>query len=145
MDKSPIQERIEQFIQCKGLSVSRFEKTVGLSNGFVRNMDKGMSTDKVMRISDVFPDLNILWLITGNGTMLTTDTATSGNDEDRELLRQLAQNLQNQLDVQSRTIQDLTEQNKSLMQIISSQLELMKQSSSQDTAKTSIQLVREKQ
>ena len=127
MDKSPIQERVEQFIQYKGLSNSRFEKTVGLSNGFVRNMDKGMSTDKLMKISEFFPDLNILWLITGQGTMLAVDAAPSSNDEDRELLRQLANSLQVQLEVQQRTIQDLTEQNKSLMQIISSQLELMKQ------------------
>lgn len=127
MDKSPIQERTEQFIQYKGLSVSRFEKSVGLSNGFVRNMDKGMSTDKVMRISEIYPDLNILWLISGKGTMLTTDSLPSSSDEDRELLRQLAQSLQTQLDAQQRTIQDLTEQNKSLMQIISGQLELMKQ------------------
>ena len=127
MNKSPIQERTEQFIQYKGLSVSRFEKSVGLSNGFVRNMDKGMSTDKVMRISEIYPDLNILWLISGKGTMLTTDSLPSSSDEDRELLRQLAQSLQTQLDAQQRTIQDLTEQNKSLMQIISGQLELMKQ------------------
>ena len=127
MDKSPIQERVEQFIQYKGLSNSRFEKTVGLSNGFVRNMDKGMSTDKLMKISEIFPDLNILWLITGQGTMLAVDAAPSSNDEDRELLHQLANSLQVQLEAQQRTIQDLTEQNKSLMQIISSQLELMKQ------------------
>lgn len=127
MDKSPIQERVEQFIQYKGLSNSRFEKTVGLSNGFVRNMDKGMSTDKLMKISEFFPDLNILWLITGQGTMLAVDAAPSSNDEDRELLRQLTQTIQTQLDAQQRTIQDLTDQNKSLMQIISGQIELMKQ------------------
>lgn len=136
MDKSPIQERIEQFIQYKGLTNSRFEKTVGLSNGFVRNMDKGMSTDKVMRISDTYPDLNVLWLITGEGQMLATGMPTTASNEDNTMLHQLIASLQKQLDVQVQTIAELTEQNKSLMQIISGQLEILKQSSSQSPTAT---------
>lgn len=126
MEKSAIQTRVEQYIKYKGLTNSRFEKQVGLSNGFVRNMDKGMSTDKVMRISEEFPDLNVLWLITGKGSMLTAGTPAESSEDDQSFVHRMAETLRKQLEAQQTTIQSLTEQNKVLLQVIESQLELIK-------------------
>ena len=126
MEKSAIQTRVEQYIKYKGLTNSRFEKQVGLSNGFVRNMDKGMSTDKVMRISEEFPELNILWLITGKGSMLATGTPVESSKDNQPFVHRMAETLRKQLEAQQTTIQSLTEQNKVLLQVIESQLELIK-------------------
>ena len=126
MEKSAIQTRVEQYIKYKGLTNSRFEKQVGLSNGFVRNMDKGMSTDKVMRISEEFPELNILWLITGKGSMLATGTPVESNEDNQPFVHRMVETLRKQLESQQTTIQSLTEQNKVLLQVIESQLELIK-------------------
>lgn len=83
-----IQERIIEYLEWRGISKYRFYKDTGLSNGF---LDKGGSigTDKCERIISVYPDINIEWLITGRGSMLTPNTrckqATSTiNDQESE-------------------------------------------------------------
>lgn len=65
-----VKDRLVAFIKHKGLSQSRFEKSVGLSNGFVNNISKGIGADKLQRILCVYPDLNTSWLLTGEGEML---------------------------------------------------------------------------
>lgn len=62
-----IKERINEFIKLKGLSVLNFEKQCGLSNGFVRKIVNTITVDKMLNILSAFPDLNINWLLTGNG------------------------------------------------------------------------------
>lgn len=75
-------ERIKQFIDCKGLSVSAFEKSVGMSNAsFGKSLkNKGaIGTDKLENILKVYPELSATWLLTGRGDMLKQ---TSGADGD---------------------------------------------------------------
>lgn len=75
-------ERIKQFIDCKGLSVSAFEKSVGMSNAsFGKSLkNKGaIGTDKLENILKVYPELSATWLLTGCGDMLKQ---TSGADGD---------------------------------------------------------------
>lgn len=69
-----VKERLIAFIKEKGLSQSRFEKSVGLSNGFVNNISKGIGADKLQKILCVYPDLNSIWLLTGEGGMLKKDS-----------------------------------------------------------------------
>lgn len=42
----------------------------GFSTGFVYNMRVSMQPDKAMRIANTFPDINIGWLLTGEGEMI---------------------------------------------------------------------------
>lgn len=75
-------ERIKQFIDCKGLSVSAFEKSVGMSNAsFGKSLkNKGaIGTDKLENILKVYPELSATWLLTGRGDTLKQ---TSGADGD---------------------------------------------------------------
>lgn len=67
-----VKDRLVAFIKHKGLSQSRFEKSVGLSNGFVNNISKGIGADKLQRILCVYPDLNSDWLLNGVGDMVTS-------------------------------------------------------------------------
>ena len=52
-----VKERLIEFIKYKGLSLSKFEKYVGLSNGYVYNISKGIGSDKLQRILAKFPEL----------------------------------------------------------------------------------------
>lgn len=69
-----VKQRLIEFIKQKGLSQSRFEKAVGLSNGYVNNISKGIGADKLQRITEKFPCLNAGWLLTGKGEMLKANT-----------------------------------------------------------------------
>lgn len=65
-----VKERIIQFIKYKQISKTSFEKQVGLSNGFVNNIRISIQPKTLLKISEIFPDLNTSWLLTGNGSML---------------------------------------------------------------------------
>lgn len=62
-------ERIIDFIKSKGLSISSFEKSIGKATNYIRN-SKSFTSNVLSTIMDVYPDLNIEWLITGKGDML---------------------------------------------------------------------------
>lgn len=63
-------ERLLIFINNLGLAVSRFEKTVELSNGYVNNIRKSISHDVLEKITSTYPQLEKKWLILGEGEML---------------------------------------------------------------------------
>lgn len=64
------QTRLMQFIKTRGLTIAAFERKCGLSNGYVKNMKKGIGSNKVEDILRAFPELNRVWLVTGEGEMI---------------------------------------------------------------------------
>lgn len=65
-----IRDRIRNFAKTQDLSVRQFERRASLSNGFVGSMTGGITTEKLLQISNAFPTLNVEWLLTGEGPML---------------------------------------------------------------------------
>lgn len=66
----PIGERLSLFAKKKGFkSIRQFEIDTDLPNGFV---GKSLSISKArqLQIQSAFPDLNMAWLLTGEGEML---------------------------------------------------------------------------
>lgn len=72
-----VKDRLKLFIASKGLTNQRFESEVGLSNGYVANMRKGVGNDALERISNKFPELNKSWLLTGEGNMLKEQSVST--------------------------------------------------------------------
>jgi len=50
-----VKQRLVRFIKYKGLGQSKFEKLVGLSNGYISNLKSNPSPEKIMNIFGVFP------------------------------------------------------------------------------------------
>ena len=67
-----IVDRIKQIIEYKGISTRRFCVEVGISNGFFDKV-KDIGTEKVLKIIKKYPDISLIWLITGNGKMILDD------------------------------------------------------------------------
>lgn len=66
-------DRIKQYLDIKGISVSAFERSVGMSNAsFGKSLKKGgaIGTDKLENILSVYPDISVEWLFSGKGSML---------------------------------------------------------------------------
>lgn len=76
-------ERINMFIKHLDISVSMFEKNCGLSNGAVSKIGFGTRHSTLDKISKVYPQLNIPWLLTGEGEMLN-DTALQSKEQEAE-------------------------------------------------------------
>lgn len=74
-----LKSRVLEYCEAKGLSIAAFERAAGLSNGFFKESSRNPRADKRKQISAAFPDLNIKWLLTGEGDMLIGST-NNGND-----------------------------------------------------------------
>lgn len=70
-----MKERILQIIEALGITVQQFELNVGLSNGAVSKMGDNTRRSTLDKISIVYPNVNISWLLTGEGSMLNTTKA----------------------------------------------------------------------
>lgn len=66
-----LKERLLQFIEYKGLDKAGFEREADLSNGFVDKSGDNTRKKTLDKISNAFPDLNIAWLRTGEGSMIS--------------------------------------------------------------------------
>ena len=68
--------RIKKYIDYKGISISAFEKSVGMSNAsYGKSLKSGgtIGGDKLEKILTIYSDLNPEWLLTGNGNMLRSE------------------------------------------------------------------------
>ena len=117
-----VKERLRTFIASKDMSVRRFEILCGFPNSFVSNIKRTTSPARLEVIASKFPELNITWLMTGNGEMLNTsyleNREVSHIDSESAELMQHCEKLLAQLDRQQTQIKTLIEQNNRLLQLL---------------------------
>lgn len=68
-----VKQRLKTYLDSKGLSQLSFCKTLKVSTGYISSMRKSISPDKISSIAANYPDLNITWLLTGQGSMLNDE------------------------------------------------------------------------
>ena len=67
-----MQERLNQIIEKKGLTATKFAAMIGVNASTISHILAGRNKpgfDIINNIAKTFPDLNLTWLITGNGSM----------------------------------------------------------------------------
>jgi len=71
-------ERIHLYLQFKSISPHSFEKRIGLSNGYfskqLRNLGS-VGSDILIKIDEYYAELNILWVLNGQGQMIAPHEA----------------------------------------------------------------------
>lgn len=75
-----ILERIKEYIDFKKLTISAFERSIGMSNAsFGKSLKNGgaIGTDKLENILNTYTDINPQWLLTGKGEMLKNEDSAS--------------------------------------------------------------------
>lgn len=70
-----VKERLEQFCEYRGISIGAFCREAKISNSYFSNVKGPMGTSIRGKIKKAYEDLNITWLITGEGDMLNTTQA----------------------------------------------------------------------
>lgn len=66
-------DRLMKFIAFAGLSARQFDLSIGAANGYTLRMRKNnasIGSDVIENILNVYPQINVEWLITGKGEML---------------------------------------------------------------------------
>lgn len=76
---SGVKDRLLRFIQEIGISTAEFERSIGVSGGYVSNISKSIQPDKLEIISRIYPSLNIEWLLINNGKMTKPHKVNSIN------------------------------------------------------------------
>jgi hypothetical protein len=78
-------DRLYRFIKSKQMLASKFEEVCNISNGYLGKQLKAkgaIGSDIMERIHNVYPELNLMWLITGKGTMLVDPGLHKKEDAD---------------------------------------------------------------
>jgi len=77
--ETTVKERLIFFLSYKKIGQNRFEKESGISNGYISHLKSSIGSDVLTKIINTYNDLNIVWLLTGNGEMLNVETKESGD------------------------------------------------------------------
>lgn len=64
-----IKERLIEYIRLNKIPTAKFERSCGLSNGYVKSIKKNPGIEKIDNILRNYPDINREWLLTGHGDM----------------------------------------------------------------------------
>lgn len=85
-----LKDRILAIIDHYGITANKFSEKIGMSRAFVKNMNDEISTKPLRNILLMFPDINIKWLITGEGEMLLEN---ANQDKKIELTEKISPNI----------------------------------------------------
>lgn len=70
-----VKTRLTEFLKYIGIGQAKFAEKAGLSRGFVNNIGDSITKRSLLKILSVYPDLNVNWLLTGEGEMLKSGSA----------------------------------------------------------------------
>jgi len=76
-----VKSRLSDFREHKGIKVRPFEASIGVSNGYLKQLKNIPSNEILERIYLTYPELSRVWLLTGEGEMLTRKEETTSSDE----------------------------------------------------------------
>lgn len=65
-----IKDRARIFVKSQQTTMKAFEESINASNGYINNISRSISLEKIDLIVEKYPILNIEWLLTGKGDML---------------------------------------------------------------------------
>ena len=81
--ESTVKERLMLYLKTKKISQSEFGRTIGVSSAYVSSIRKSIDKDKLRLIQEAYPDLNLDWLLYGEGDMLLT--VSQGNASNMQI------------------------------------------------------------
>jgi len=112
-------DRILIFIKHSGISARQFDISIGASNGYTLRMKKNhasVGSDMIETIVRVYPQLNLIWLITGEGEMIkpgheVLSTGVLPADKQSEIERLVAYKIRQQHEAQLKDLlKEVTEE-----------------------------------
>lgn len=80
--------RIMQVISALNMSARQFDISIGTANGYILRMEKNnasVGSDVIERIIKQYPQVNLVWLITGKGDMFLTESTESKTRNSQEI------------------------------------------------------------
>ena len=115
-----VKQRLKKYVSYIGMSERQFALSIGVSAGYINAISKSIQPDKLSSITVKYPELNPIWLMTGDGEMLLnmeekeieTTPSPSVLLEAREKYDIKEERLLSIIESQQRTIENLSETSK---------------------------------
>jgi transcriptional regulator with XRE-family HTH domain len=76
-----VRQRLKKYLKFKKVSQRSFGEKINVSSGYVSSIRESILPDKLKSIALHFPDLNISWLLFGEGDMLKTAHTTTAAEK----------------------------------------------------------------
>lgn len=70
-------DRLKIFLSAQGIGRNKFENHIGISTGYMSSKSNTITSDVIEKTITAYPELNLEWLITGNGEMLKSNKTSS--------------------------------------------------------------------
>lgn len=86
---STVKERFIKLCEVLSTTPNQFSQDIGRNRDFIRKMTGEVGSDALRNIYRSFPNINIIWLITGEGEILLDNNFSSnGNDNLTSFLKE---------------------------------------------------------
>lgn len=72
LSENSIKFRLAKFLNYLGIGQAKFASNVGVSRGFANNVGDTIRPETLEKIKSKYPELNTIWLLTGQGEMIVT-------------------------------------------------------------------------
>jgi hypothetical protein len=75
-------ERIAMYLQFRAITPHSFERKIHLSNGYFSKQTKNLGSvgsDILVKIHESYPELSMLWVLTGEGQMIHDEETSASN------------------------------------------------------------------
>lgn len=117
---STTKERIIELLESHGKTISTFFPSIGLSYSNFKGpqLKSSPSADILVKIKAAFPNVNIDWLLTGEGEMLKGDVVPQ-QPETNPKIDMTAEEFIKELERRDKQIEELLSQNSKLLQMLS--------------------------
>ncbi len=70
-----VKQRLVRYLEHKKIGRNKFEISAGISQGYITNLKNAPKEQQLVKILQSAPDLNRVWLLTGEGDMLVSPDA----------------------------------------------------------------------
>lgn len=81
-----VKQRIKEFVEYKKISERQFCLSIEVSPAYISAMRTSIQPDKVLKIASRYPELNVGWLMTGEGSMIKATIKNYEVSEDPSML-----------------------------------------------------------
>lgn len=90
--ENTVKERIIRYLKYYGITQRSFCEKIGAASNYISCMRVSISAEKLKKIKSSYPDLNITWLLTGEGEMLKSSGVDSTEIDSYEMQRAVSYN-----------------------------------------------------
>ena len=117
--KNAFKERLVQFAREKyNMGFTNFEKFTGITSGTISKIRDGISTTNLAKIMQKCPELNVRWLLLGEGQMVAENSVKGSSVPTFDIHNNDTVNINERLTGIEKELQELKEERKKLLSII---------------------------